>query len=91
MIELLLVGDRRELPVDARHRVAADLQVQVGGALVDGELQQVVDVHGGPPMREDRSGLERATGRERDRRQPAVRVGHVALDDRRRNAAAAPR
>ncbi len=45
VIELLLVGDRREVPVDAGHRVAADLEVQVGGALFDGELQQVVDVH----------------------------------------------
>ena len=46
VIEQLLVGHRREVAVDAGHRVAADLEVQVGGALFDGGLQQVIDVHG---------------------------------------------
>ena len=45
MIELLLFGDRRQVAVDAAHREAADLEVQVRGALFDRELQQIVDVH----------------------------------------------
>ena len=36
VIELAARRDRHELAVDARHREAADLEVQVGGALVDG-------------------------------------------------------
>ena len=46
MVKLLLGRDRLEVPVHSRHGVTPDLQVQVGGALVDGGLQQVVDVHG---------------------------------------------
>ena len=30
---------------DAHHRVAADLQVQVRCAVVDGNLQQIIDMH----------------------------------------------
>ena len=30
---------------DAHHRVAADLQVEVRRAVVDGDFQQIVDVH----------------------------------------------
>jgi hypothetical protein len=41
----LLAGDD-EGAVDAHHRVAADLDVQVGGAAADGVREQVVQVHG---------------------------------------------
>jgi hypothetical protein len=39
VIELLLVADRRQVPVDAGHGIAADLEVQVGSAFFDGGLQ----------------------------------------------------
>ena len=82
---------------DAHHRIAADLEVQVGRAAVDGDLQEIVDVHelvsaaGGPepagrrlvgrrcasaPAPAGCSGSPRV-----DVRQPAVRVGHLAVDD----------
>ena len=46
VVQPLLLGDARQPPVHAHHREAADLQVQVRGAFVDGEFQQVVDMHG---------------------------------------------
>ena len=53
VIELLLVAHRHQVPVDAGHGVAADLQVQVGRAFFNRELQQIIDVHldlfGGDP------------------------------------------
>ena len=39
-----LVG-RGEIPADAHHRVTADLEVQVGCAAVDGNLQEVIHMH----------------------------------------------
>ena len=36
---------RRQRAADAHHREAADLEVQVGGAVVDGDFQEVVDMH----------------------------------------------
>ena len=45
-VEALLLGRRDERPADAHHRVGADLDVQVGGAVFDGNLQEVIDVHG---------------------------------------------
>ncbi len=77
VIQLLIAGDPREAPVDTAHRERADLQVQVRGPLVDSQLQQVVDMHGGRLVQ--KSGLARDGGRHR--RQPAVCVGDVALDD----------
>ena len=45
MVEPHVVGERPQLPVDAHDGVVADLQVHVRGALVDGVLEQLVDVH----------------------------------------------
>ena len=46
VVEPLVFGGRGELAADAHHRVAADLDVQVGRAVVDGNLQKIVDMHG---------------------------------------------
>jgi hypothetical protein len=45
--------------------VAADLEVEVGGSPVGRRLQEIVDVHCGPPSR---SGPVRAKHRDRTRR-----------------------
>jgi hypothetical protein len=47
VIELLVAATRRQPAVDAGHRVAADLEVQVGGADVRRRFKQRVDMHGG--------------------------------------------
>ena len=39
------VGERLQLAIDPDHRVAADLQVEVGGLALHGDLEQIVDVH----------------------------------------------
>jgi hypothetical protein len=46
MVELLLLRGGRQNPADAHHRKGADLDVEVGRAVVDGNLQEIVDVHG---------------------------------------------
>ena len=47
---------------DAHHRVAADLEVQVGRAVLDGDFQQIVDVHMvGPELRARVDGRPRLT------------------------------
>ena len=46
LLETLGLGGRRERAVDAEHREAADLHVQVGSPAGDGSGEQVVDVHG---------------------------------------------
>ena len=51
VVELLVLGGRHERAAHAHHREAADLQVQVGRAALDGDFQEIVDVH--------RSGAER--------------------------------
>ena len=38
-------GPAVRLPRDAHHRVAADLQVKVGRAVIDGNFQKIIDVH----------------------------------------------
>ncbi len=92
-VEALLVGRHDQRAVDPHHRIAADLQVQVGRAAGDGRLQQVIDMHGGacgPPARLSAraaapdgaaapTGLQRLAGI--DVRQPAVPVGRLAVDD----------
>jgi hypothetical protein len=45
VIELFLIVDGIQVAVDAGHGIAADFQVQVGCALFDSGLQQVVNVH----------------------------------------------
>ena len=40
VVQPLLLRDARQPPVDAHHGVAADLQVKVGGALVDGNFSR---------------------------------------------------
>ena len=60
--------DDDERAVDAHHRVAADLQVQVGGAARDGNLEEIVEVHA-------------PTAVVRPGRAPGVHVGQPAVRD----------
>ena len=45
VVEPLLLGRRHQRAADAHHREAADLEVQVRGAVFDRDLQEIVDVH----------------------------------------------
>jgi hypothetical protein len=45
VIEAFFFGGRRQRAADPHHRVAAHLQVEVRGAALDGDFQEVIDVH----------------------------------------------
>jgi hypothetical protein len=45
MVEPAVLGGGRKAAADPHHRVAPDLQVQIRGASVDGDPQQVIDMH----------------------------------------------
>ena len=45
MIEALIGNGRHERASDPQHRIASDFQVQVRRAVLDGDFQEVVDVH----------------------------------------------
>src|SRR6185503_6450183 len=47
VVEAVVFAGRGEAAAQPEHRVAADLQVQVGGAALDGNFEQIVDVQGG--------------------------------------------
>ena len=104
VVEPLLLGRDDERAVDPHHRVAADLEVQVGRAAGDGDLQQIVDVHGDGTPNSGLSAGDRSPQRSRRlrRRSGAARpgytyfsqpwrVGRLAVDDRRRTLAGSPR
>ena len=42
-----LVGQRHQVAINAQVRIVANLQVQVGGAALHGNAEQVVDIHAG--------------------------------------------
>ena len=45
VVEAFLFGRRQQRAADAHQREAADLQVQVGCAALDGDFQEIVDMH----------------------------------------------
>ena len=47
VIEPSIGGRGHEVAADPHHRIAADLQVQVRGAVLDGDLEQIVHMHVG--------------------------------------------
>src|SRR5207245_1572770 len=49
VVELLFFVHRHERAADAHHREGADLQVQVRRPALDGDLEQIVNVHGRRP------------------------------------------
>ena len=79
-VEPLLFGGGHQRAADPHHRVAADLQVQVGGAAFDGNLQEVVDVHRLPVIGTCYPRVVAGCPGV-DRLQPAVGVRRLALDD----------
>src|SRR5207253_1048463 len=90
-IETLFLRCDNERAVDAHHRVAADLHMQVGRATGDGGLEKLIYVHWGTRERPNISRLRAGGARRADRLgprfagvdelEPAMPILGAAADD----------
>ncbi len=60
VVQLLVIGDANEPPMDAGHGIGPDLQVKVRRSALDGQLQEIVDMHDSAMMKEKGAGRKGA-------------------------------